>query len=363
MILKAEDKEKILELVKRGKNDVRVITRAHALNMRDKGRVASEIADLLELTPRTVFNIQRNYEEGGLENALYDDPRPGQPIEFDDRIKSQIVAKVCSDPPEGFDRWTLSLIQEKSVEEGIVESISHESIRIILQEHDLKPWLQKCWCVPNLNEEFVERMEDVLDIYALPLDEKRPVVCIDEKNTQLLDEVRPASGLAPGKKKKVDYEYKRNGSCNIFCAVQPLVGKYINEVTDRRTSNDFAEFLYLIEQKYKDAEKIIAIMDNLNTHKLKSLTEFYGKEEGTRIWNRFEIHYTPKHGSWLNQAEIAINMYARQCLGKSRIPTIELLKKKTEAWNKYINEKKVTIKWEFSKNNAQEKFKYNPVKL
>jgi transposase len=282
----------------------------------------------MELTPKTIFNIQHNYEEGGLEKALYDNPRPGQPIEFDNRIKSQIAAKVCSDPPESFDRLTLSSIQEKSVEEGVVESISHESIRIISQEHDLKPWLQKYWCVPKLNEEFVERMEDVLDIYALPLDEKRPVVCIDEKNTQLLDEVKPQSGIAPGKEKKVDYEYKRNGSCNIFCAVQPLVGKYINEVTEKRTSNDFAKFLHLIEQKYKDAEKIIVVMDNLNTHKMKSLTDFYGEKEGTRIWNRLEVHYTPKHGSWLNQAEISINMYTRQCLGKSRIPEIEALKKK-----------------------------------
>ena len=363
MILKPEDREEILDLIKKGKHDVRVINRAHALNMRDKGLSASEIAHLLELTSRTVFNIQSNYEEGGLDKALYDDPRPGPPVQFDDRVKSQVVAQVCSDPPEGFDRWTLSLIQEKSVEERIVESISHESIRIILQEHDLKPWTQKCWCVPKLDEEFVERMEDVLDVYSLPLDEKRPVVCVDEKNTQLLDEVRPASGLAPGKEKRVDYEYKRNGSCNIFCAVQPLIGEYVNEVTERRTANDFAQFLYLLEQKYSDAEKIVLIMDNLNTHKLKSLTEFYGEEEGKRIWNRFEVHYTPKHGSWLNQAEIAINMYARQCLGKSRIPDLELLKKKTEAWNKYINEKRVEIKWKFTKDKAREKFKYDLVKL
>jgi transposase len=357
-MLKEKDREKILEVIKKSK-DARVIYRANALNLRHKGLSAIEVADFLEITSRTVFNIENNYEELGLERALYDDPRPGTPVKFDDRIKSQIIAVVCSDPPEGFDRWTLELIQEKSVKNNIVDGISLESVRIILEEHDIKPWRQKSWCVPDLDDEFIERMEDVLKIYEKDYDETIPVVCLDEKPIQLLDEVRPPSGIAPGEIRKVDFEYKRNGTCSVFCAVEPLVGKYINKVSERRTGEDFAKFVASIERRYLDAKKIILIMDNLNTHKEKSLIDFYGEEEGARIWNRFDVHYTPKHGSWLNQAEIAINMYSRQCLGKSRIPDIELLRKKTAAWNRVANVKKVQIRWEFTRKKAREKFGYS----
>jgi len=357
-MLKLKDKEKILEIIKNG-TDARVIYRANALNLRSKGLTMSEVADFLEITSRTVFNIEKNYETNGLQNALHDDPRPGTPIKFDDRVKSHIIAFVCTEPPEGFDRWTLELIQERSVKEKIVDSISLESIRIILEEHDIKPWRQKSWCVPDLDEEFIDRMEDVLEVYERMPNDRSPLVCLDEKPIQLLEEVRPPSGIAPGKIKKVDFEYKRNGTCSVFCAVEPHSGKYINRVTERRTGNDFAKFLSSIERCYRDAEKIILVMDNLNTHKLKSLTDFYGEEEGNRIWERFEVHYTPKHGSWLNQAEIAINMYTRQCLGKTRIPDIELLRKKTKAWNKVVNKKKVKICWKFTREKAQEKFNYS----
>lgn len=358
MKLKARDWYKILEILD-SSDDARVIRRANALNLRSKGWTIVEVADALEIACRTVINIESRYEDGGIENALYDDPRPGQPPKIDDRIKSHVVALVCSDPPEGFDRWTLSLIREKVIEDEIIDSISHESVRIILQEHDLKPWRQKSWCVPEPTDEFKERMEDVLDVYEKPYDENKPVICVDEKPIQLLDDVRPPSGIAPGEEKKVDYEYKRNGSCNVFCAVEGLQGVYFNKVTEQRRGVDFAEFLGSVEGHYPDAEKIVLVMDNLNTHRIKSLTDFYGEEEGTSIWNRFEVHYTPKHGSWLNQAEIAINIHSRQCLGRSRIPDIETLTKKTAAWNRVANTKKPTINWNFTTSKARKKFKYS----
>lgn len=219
-MLKKEDHEEILRLIKSAK-DARVIYRANALNLRHKGLSASEVADYLEITPRTVFNIQSNYESGSLEKALYDDPRPGSPIQFDDRIKSQIVAIVCSEPPDGFDRWTLELLQEEAVKTKVIESISRETIRVILQEHDLKPWQQKSWCVPELNEEFIDRMEDVLSLYEQAYSPDLPLICIDEKPIQLLSNTRPESGISPGSPKKVDYEYKRMGTANVFCAVEP----------------------------------------------------------------------------------------------------------------------------------------------
>lgn len=357
MQLGSKDRGRILEIIKTS-NDARVIYRANALNLRAKGFTLAEVADILEITSRTVFNIEESYEQFGLDRALNDDPRPGAPQEFDDRVKSQIVALVCSDPPEGFDRWTVRLIQEKVIKEDIVETISHETIRVILEEHDLKPWRQRSWCVPELDEEFIERMEDVLKVYEREYDNSNPVVCLDEKPIQLLEDVRPVSGIAPGEERKVDYEYKRKGTANVFCAVEPLVGEYMNRVTEVRTGEEFAKFLAAIERRYEGTKKITLIMDNLNIHCEKSLLKFYGDEEGARIWSRFDVHYTPKHGSWLNQAEIAIGMYSRQCLGKSRIPDIDLLRKRTNAWNKIANRKKVTIKWTFSRAKAREKFSY-----
>ena len=153
-MLKSKDREEILQIIK-SSDDARVIYRANSLNLRFKGLSAAEVADFLEITSRTVFNIESNYESGGLEKALYDDPRPGTPIQFDDRIKSKIVALVCSSPPDGFDRWTLDLIQEQTVKSGIVDSIGRDTVRVILQEHDLKPWQQKSWCVPDLDDEFI----------------------------------------------------------------------------------------------------------------------------------------------------------------------------------------------------------------
>lgn len=344
-------------MIKTGKK-AREICRAHVLNLRHKGLTMAEVADFLEITPRTVYNIESNYETGGLAKALHDDPRPGCPVRLDDRFKSHVVATVCGDPPEGFDRWTLELIKQRLVQQRVVENVSHESIRMVLKEHDLKPWRQQSWCVPEVDGPFVERMEAILDVYAREPDAKRPVVCLDEKPIQLLDHARPPSGISPGKCRKVDYEYKRKGTCNVFCAVEPKSGRYLAEVTQRRKGDDFARFVQQLAQSYEDADKITLVMDNLNTHREKSLTGLFGEEEGRRLWSRFEVFYTPVHGSWLNQAEIAINMYARQCLGKSRIPDIGLLEKKTKAWLRYINRKKVCINWTFTRDKARKKFDY-----
>lgn len=317
-----------------------------------------EVADFLELTPRTVINLCTTYAEHGIERSLHDDPRPGRPPKFDDRVKAKIVAIVCSDPPEGFDRWTLVLLKEVVEQNAIVESISKETLRIILREHDLKPWQQKMWCIPELSEEFIERMEDVLSIYELPYNPDVPVVCMDEKTVVLHGEVRDPLPMEEGKPKRVDSEYVRNGSANVFHAVEPKAGKYLTEVTDRRDGPRFALFLSKLAEAYDSVQKIVLIMDNLSTHKKKSLTDFFGEEKGTELWERFDVHYTPKHGSWLNQAEIAIGMYSRQCLGQTRIPEQKILNKKTIAWTRAINSKGVTINWSFTSEDARERFDY-----
>lgn len=345
-------------MIKTGTN-ARQICRAHALNLRHKGLTVAEVADFLEITPRTVYNIEGNYTEHGLARALYDDPRPGRPIELGDRFISYVVATVCSDPPEGFDRWTLQLVRERLLEHKLVEQVSLESIRLVLKEHDLKPWQQRSWCVSKLDACFIERMERLLALYALDRDEDYPVVCLDEKPIQLLDHVRPPSGLWPGKRGRVDYEYKRMGTCNVFCAVEPKRGAYQITVTRKRRGEDFARMLKQLSLIYPKAKKIRLVIDNLNTHGMKSLVDLYGKQAGQRLWSRFDVYYTPVHGSWLNQAEIAINMYARQCLGSSRIADIQTLRKKSRAWRRYINRKNVRIEWSFTTKDARDKFGYS----
>ncbi len=355
--LKDSDRKEIAQIIKRG-GEGRLISRAIVLKMKDKNYTNIEAAEMAEVTPRTVINICQYYINGGLETALIDDPRPGPTPKFDDRVKAQIVALVCSDPPDGLDRWTIDLLTEKSIESGIVKSISKEKVRLILREHDLKPWQYQMWCVPELTEEYISRMENILDLYEKDYNGKEPIICLDEKPVSLFGDKKERIPFSEGKPTRIDYEYTRNGSVNVYCAVEPLSGVYFNKVTEKKKKNDFAEFLKEIYENYKYSFQIHLVMDNYGTHFENSLIERYGVKEGKKIWDKFEIHYTPTHASWLNQAEIAIGMYSRQCLGKTRIDNIKILKKKTDSWNRIINEKSVCIKWKFTSKDAQKKFSY-----
>jgi transposase len=343
--------------------EARVIRRANILNCLHHGYSSGEISLILNVDQKTVVNVGNAYLQAGFDAALYDDERSGRPIDFDDRERSRIIAMVCTNPPDGAYRWTLDLIAEEAEKRKFVDrSISREQVRIILQEHDLKPWQEKMWCIGELDEEYIRKMEDVLDVYARPYNEKRPVVCLDEKPVALIGDTR--NRILPGDSGDVlkkDYEYERNGSVNVFCAVEPKTGRYINTVTEKRCGCDFAKFIKSLLEKYQGAEKIVLVMDNLATHKEKHLIEFYG-EAGKNIWNKFEVHYTPKHGSWLNQAEIAIGMYSRQCLGDGRVGTLENLKLQTKAWNKRANQNKVKIHWRFTKSKARKSLGYTAKK-
>lgn len=214
------------------------------------------------------------------------------------------------------------------------------------------------WCIGELTPEFIERMEDVLDLYAKSYDPKEPVVCLDEKPIQLVKDARKSIPGKPGKIKRRDYEYIRAGTANVFCAVEPRGGRHFTYVTKNRKGKEFAKVLNRIVNHYSHADIIHIVMDNLKTHSQKSLTDFYGEEKGIKIWNRFKIHFTPKHASWLDQAEIEIGIYSRQCLGKSRVSDIDELRKRTSSWNKEINKRKLKINWQFTTKKAREKFKY-----
>jgi hypothetical protein len=200
-------------------------------------------------------------------------------------------------------------------------------------------------------------MEDVLEVYKRPHDPERPVVCLDETSKQLIGETRTPIPAAPGQPERIDYEYERHGTANLFMVFEPLAGWRWVKVTDRRTAVDFAEVLReLSDVCYPDAKKIVLVMDNLNTHKLASLYEAFAPEEARRLAERFEIHYTPKHGSWLDMAETELSVLARQCL-KRRIDNMEELKREIAAWEKERNKVASEMDWRFTTENARIKLK------
>ena len=198
-------------------------------------------------------------------------------------------------------------------------------------------------------------MEDILDVYEMPYNPSVPVVCMDEKPYQLLGEARESWAMRPGDNRKVDSEYVRNGTCSIFAFIEPLGGKHHVSVREHRTAVDWAEEIkYLVDEMYPDAEKIILVMDNLNTHKPSSLYKKFKPEEARRIIKKLEIHYTPKHGSWLDIAEIELNVMTRQCLNR-RIDSIEKLTSELAAWEKERNENHAKVNWHFRTKDARVK--------
>lgn len=222
----------------------------------------------------------------------------------------------------------------------------------------MKPWKVVSWIIPpKQNSQFVAQMEQVLDIYKRPYNADFPVVCMDESPKQLIKETRVPIAMKPGSDARIDFEYERCGVANIFIASEPLKGKRFVEVTKQRTKLDWAMFIKRIaDEWYKKEKKIILIMDNLATHKASSLYEAFEPAEAKRIWDRFEFIYTPKHGSWLNMAEIELNVLNGQCL-KRRMDNIKIIKEEVEAWQMNRNNKKSVINWQFKTADARIKLK------
>ncbi len=214
------------------------------------------------------------------------------------------------------------------------------------------------WCVAELNQEYIEKMEDVLATYEKPYNPAEPVVCLDEKPVVLHADLRPPTPAAPGRIAKRDNEYKRCGTANVFCAVEPKAGRHFTLPTPDRSAPEFAQAVSTIVSRYPLAQTIHVVMDNLNIHGRKSLTDYFGEKKGEALWKRLTVHYTPKHGSWLNQAEIEISLFSRQCLGQRRIPTLDILRRESRAWNGKVNRVRVKINWQFTRRKARAKFRY-----
>ena len=210
---------------------------------------------------------------------------------------------------------------------------------------------------PDQNADFVAAMEDVLEVYQRPRDPLRPLVCLDEQSKQLIKETRKPIPVAPGRPERVDFEYERNGTANLFMLFAPLEGWRHVKVTERRTKLDFAAVIReLVDVHFSKAEKIVLVMDNLNTHKIGSLYEAFPPAEARRLIEKLEIHHTPKHGSWLDMAETELSILTKQCLDR-RIGDIATLTREVQAWETPRNKTKAKIDWQFTTDKARTKLK------
>jgi transposase len=214
------------------------------------------------------------------------------------------------------------------------------------------------WCVPTLDAEYITCMEDVLNVLARPYDEWEPVVTFDERPVVLRGASRPGRAMTPGRIAREDYEYVRKGTANIYCIVEPRTGRHLTHATRDRKAPCFVAALQRIVRRYPAAKTIHLIMDNLNLHGPGALIRILGPEQGAALWARFTPHYTPKHGSWLNPAEIEASLWSRECHGRDRVQTFEALRDRTRAWTARADRARRTITWRFTSAKARRVFGY-----
>ena len=314
------------------------------------------IADRSGTSVNTVRTTIHNYLEGGLVATLSIARNPetdNAHRKVTEEMEVKIVETMLSDPPDGYCRWTVSLLHNVIAEEY---DIGRTAVGEIVKKHDLRPYLKESWCIPPENDpEYVYHMEDVLEVYRGKYTKLHPAYCVDEKPFQLLGEGREPIPMKEGSPEKIDSTYVRCGTVSVSVVYDIMTGYIHQKVKETRTAVDFAETLKWISDKLApEAEKIVLVMDNLNTHTLASLYKAFKPEEALRLARRFEVHYTPVHASWLDMAEIAINVMTRQCLGK-RIPGIKALREKLDSWESVHNKVAKPFRWTFTVNDARVK--------
>jgi transposase len=353
--LSQTERAELTALVSGGKHAARKLKRAQILLAADAGAGEEEIARNVGVGGSTVYRTKRRFMLGNLEAALTEEPRPGMNRKLSGKEEALLVATACSTPPAGRARWTLELLADELVKLTEHTSLSRETVRRRLAENALKPWRKDMWCIPQVDAEYVARLEDVLDLYAEEPDPKHPVVCFDESPVQLIGEVRPPIPAAPGQLERYDCEYKRNGTANLFVFLNVHQPWRKIKVTESRAAVDFAACMRdLADVHFPKAERIRIVLDNLSTHSAGALYQAFPAPEARQLLRRLEFHYVPKHASWLNMVEIEIGVLAGQCLDR-RIETIEQLTAETAAWEQQRNAANARIKWMFTTDKARAK--------
>lgn len=335
-VVKLDEEEQALlnDLMASGTQRVRKMTHARILLKANSDWADQQIHEALDVSIPTIERVRRRYVEQGIEKALSPSrPRRKYLRQLDGVQEAYLIALACRQPPSGYKRWSLQLLAKEMVRLEYVNEVSHETVRNVLRENELKPWLKEEWCIPpNSDAQFVYHMEDVLDVYRRPADPRFPLVCFDETPVQLISETRIPLPMMVGKPECYDYEYCREGTANLFMFFAPLQNFRHIKVTDRRTKMDWAMCMHdLVHVHFPGAERCVLVEDQLNTHAPACLYEAFDPAIAKQILDRLEFHYTPKHGSWLNMAEIELSVLGRQCLNRF-IPDVDTLSQETSAW-------------------------------
>jgi len=349
------ERESLQTFVSSGSKLARKVKRAQILLAADLGHSDQDIAELVGVGTSTVYRAKKRFVERQFDVVLDDEPRPGGSRKLTGKEEALLVAVACSKPPQGRARWTMQLLADAFVSMTEHTSLSDETVRRRLAEKKLKPWLQKMWCIPRVDAEYVARMEDVLDLYAEAPSPAEPVVCFDESPTQLIGEARTPIPAAPGRPARVDYEYRRHGTANLFVFLDAHAPWRHVKVTEHRESADFAHCMRdLVDVHYPKAERIRVVLDNLSTHTEAALYRTFPAEEARRILRRLEFHFVPKHASWLNMVEIEIGVMKKQCLDR-RIEDREVLCRELAVWEHTRNREGARIEWLFTVEKARKK--------
>jgi len=353
--LSQAERDELTAMLSAGKHAARKLKRAQILLAADVGSSDEQIARTVVVGGSTVYRTKRRFVEGNLERALTEEPRPGAERKLTGKQEALLVATACAKPPAGRARWTLELLAGEMVKLTDHESLSHETVRRRLAENHLKPWRKDMWCIPRVDGEYVARMEDVLDLYAETPDSQRPVVCFDESPVQLIGEVRQPIPAAPGQLERYDYEYRRNGTVNLFVFLDANRPWRKVKVTKRRRAEDYAKGMgELVDVHDPIADTIRVVQDNLSSHSAGALYQTVEPAEARLILHRLEFHYTPKHASWLNMVEIEIGVLRGQCLDR-RIDDPNKLKREIAAWERQRNAARARINWMFTTDKARAK--------
>lgn len=355
--LTPEERQELARLTTRGRTRARILRRAQVLLAADAGLGDQVIARSLGVSPATVYRTKRRCVARGVMAALHDDPRRGAERKLAANEEALLVAVACSTPPEGRARWTLELLAGALMRLTAHTQLSRETVRRRLHENDLKPWQKKMWCIPAVSAEFVARMEDLLDLYTVTPPRTQPVVCFDETPTQLIGETRVALPAASGRPQRYDYEYRRNGTANLFVFLDAHRPWRHVKVTSQRTAQDFAACMRdLVDLHYPRARRIRVVLDNLSTHTSAALYAAFPPAEARRLLRVLEFHYTPKHASWLNMVEIEIGVLVGQCLNR-RIGDLGALQREIRTWTQQRNAARAQIRWLFDIDRARQKMR------
>jgi len=357
--LKAEEQEILTGLIASGTQRVRKVNHAHILLKAAGGWTDQQIQESLDVSVPTIERVRQRFVEEGLQWALVPRKtrRKYQHL-MDGHQEAHLVALACSQPPKGYQRWSLRLLASEMVRLEYIAEVSHATIGNVMQANELKPWLKEEWCIPpKQNADFVYHMEDVLEVYQRPEDARFPLICFDETPVQLISETRQGIPAKKGRRERYDYEYRREGTANLFMFFAPLLNWRHVKVTEQRTKMDWATCIdELVQQHFPHAERCVLVEDQLNTHNPAALYQAFEPAKARSILDRLELHFTPKHGSWLNMAEIEFSVLSRQCLS-GHIPSREILADEVLAWETERNTRKSTVDWRFTTADARIKLK------